>query len=39
MTPILAFDIETIPDATGIRALNGLGAEVNDDDVVAFAQR
>ena len=39
MTPILAFDIETIPDATGIRALNGLGAEVNDDDVVAFAQQ
>ena len=26
MTPILAFDIETVPDANGIRLLHGLPA-------------
>ncbi len=41
MTPILAFDIETIPDCRGLRATLGLPAEVPDADVVeiAFQQR
>ena len=33
MVPILVFDIETIPDVAGIRALNGLPAELGDDEV------
>ncbi|PCL20212.1 3'-5' exonuclease, partial [Snodgrassella alvi] len=37
MTPILAFDIETVPDVAGIRVLNHLPAEVSDADVVEFA--
>ena len=39
MTPILAFDIETIPDVRGIRLLWDLPADVADADVVAFAQQ
>jgi predicted PolB exonuclease-like 3'-5' exonuclease len=34
MTPILTFDIETIPDAEGLRKLWDLGPEVSDDAVV-----
>ena len=37
MVPILVFDIETIPDVAGIRALNGLPAELGDDEVAEFA--
>ena len=34
MTPILVFDIETIPDVEGLRKLWDLGAEVSDQAVV-----
>lgn len=37
MNPILAFDIETIPDVAGIRVLNHLPADVGDTEVVEFA--
>jgi len=41
MTPILAFDIETIPDCDGIRRVHGLPADLSDRDVaeVAFQKR
>jgi predicted PolB exonuclease-like 3'-5' exonuclease len=41
MTPILVFDIETIPDVAGIRRLEGLPATLTDDEVAehAFAAR
>src|SRR4051812_39725875 len=41
MTPILAFDIETIPDCEGIRRVHGLPADLSDRDVgeVAFQKR
>lgn len=39
MTPILAFDIETIPDINGIRLLNRLPADTPDADIVAWAQQ
>lgn len=39
MTPILAFDIETIPDVHGIRLLYDLPKTVSDADVVLFAQQ
>ena len=41
MTPILAFDIETIPDCDGIRRIHGLPAELSDRDVaeIAFQKR
>src|SRR5215813_1185454 len=41
MTPVLAFDIETIPDCEGIRRVYGLPAELSDRDVaeVAFQKR
>jgi predicted PolB exonuclease-like 3'-5' exonuclease len=41
MTPILAFDIETIPDCPGIRRIHDLPAELSDQDVaeVAFQKR
>ena len=39
MPPILAFDIETVPDANGIRLLHGLPADTPDADVVAWAQQ
>jgi predicted PolB exonuclease-like 3'-5' exonuclease len=37
MTPILVFDIETIPDAEGLRRLWGLDAAVSEDAVVDLA--
>ena len=37
MTPILAFDIETIPDASAIRTLNDFPNDISDEDVVAYA--
>jgi len=37
MTPILVFDIETIPDAAGLRKVWGLAPEVSDDAVVELA--
>ena len=41
MTPILTFDIETIPDCDGIRRLHQLPADLSDRDVaeVAFQKR
>jgi 3'-5' exonuclease len=41
MTPILVFDIETIPDCEGIRKIHSLPAELSDRDVaeVAFQKR
>jgi 3'-5' exonuclease len=41
MTPILAFDIETVPDCDGIRRIHGLPDELSDADVaeVAFQRR
>jgi predicted PolB exonuclease-like 3'-5' exonuclease len=41
MTPVLAFDIETVPDCAGIRALYGLPADLPDREVaeVAFQKR
>lgn len=35
--PVLVFDIETIPDVAGVRALNGLPAELSDYEVAEFA--
>ena len=37
MTPILAFDIETIPDAHAIRTLHDFPDDISDADVVEFA--
>lgn len=37
MTPILVFDIETVPDVAGIRDLNDLPAELADAEVAEFA--
>ncbi len=37
MIPVLVFDIETIPDVTGLRALLGHGPEVPDVEVAAQA--
>ncbi|MDF7675451.1 3'-5' exonuclease [Neisseriaceae bacterium ESL0693] len=39
MTPILAFDIETIPDTAGIRTLQHLSSDISDAEVVALAQQ
>jgi predicted PolB exonuclease-like 3'-5' exonuclease len=41
MTPVLVFDIETIPDVAGVRKLQGLSEALPDDDVaeLAFHQR
>ena len=41
MTPVLVFDIETVPDVAGIRRLQGLSDALTDDDVaeLAFHQR
>src|SRR6266849_4914060 len=41
MTPILAFDIETVPDIAGLRLLRDLDAKLSDRDVAehAFQQR
>jgi predicted PolB exonuclease-like 3'-5' exonuclease len=37
MTPLLVFDIETVPDIEGIRKLNDLGPELAADDVAEMA--
>ncbi|MCW5604427.1 MAG: 3'-5' exonuclease [Burkholderiales bacterium] len=37
MTPVLVFDIETIPDVEGLRLLHGLGQEIPDRDVAEMA--
>ena len=37
MTPVLVFDIETIPDVAGLRRLNGLDASLSDDEVAELA--
>ena len=37
MTPVLAFDIETVPDVEGLRRLHGLDAAVSDGDVAEMA--
>ena len=37
MTPILVFDIETIPDAEGVRRVMSFGPELSDASVVEFA--
>jgi len=39
MTPILVFDIETIPDAEGIRRVLSFGPELSDAAVVEFAMQ
>ena len=41
MIPVLVFDIETIPDVAGLRALNGVAADIADADVAqqAFSAR
>jgi len=39
MTPILAFDIETVPDTAGLRLLHGIDPGVSDRDVAEFAFR
>jgi 3'-5' exonuclease len=39
MTPILAFDIETVPDIAGLRLLHGIDPQVSDRDVAEFAFR
>lgn len=37
MTPVLVFDIETVPDVEGLRRLRELAPEVSDRDVAAMA--
>ncbi len=37
MSPVLAFDIETVPDVAGIRRLHGLDSAVSDADAAAMA--
>ena len=37
MTPILAFDIETVPDVEGLRRLHGLDSAIPDRDVADMA--
>jgi len=37
MTPVLAFDIETVPDITGLRRIHALAAEMSDAEVAEFA--
>ena len=37
MTPVLVFDIETIPDVAGLRLLHGVSDEVTDAEVAAMA--
>ena len=41
MTPVLIFDIETIPDVAGLRRLHGLDATLSDGEIaeIAFQQR
>ena len=37
MTPVLVFDIETVPDVAGLRKLNSIAAEISDEQVAAMA--
>jgi predicted PolB exonuclease-like 3'-5' exonuclease len=37
MTPILVFDIETVPDVAGLRRLHGVPADLSDEAVGAWA--
>ena len=37
MSPVLVFDIETVPDVAGLRKLSGIAAEVSDEQVAAMA--
>ena len=37
MTPVLAFDIETVPDTHGLRRLHGLDVSLSDHDVAEYA--
>jgi len=37
MTPVLAFDIETVPDTAGLRRLHDLDETLSDHDVAQFA--
>lgn len=39
MNPILAFDIETIPDIAGLRVLHGLSDALSDQDIVDMAHQ
>src|SRR5512132_3368878 len=39
MTPVLAFDIETVPDVAGLRLLHEIDPQVPDRDVAEFAFR
>jgi predicted PolB exonuclease-like 3'-5' exonuclease len=39
MTPVLAFDIETVPDIEGLRLLHDIDSHVPDRDVAEFAFR
>jgi 3'-5' exonuclease len=39
MTPILAFDIETVPDTAGLRLLHGIDSKLSERDVAEFAFR
>jgi predicted PolB exonuclease-like 3'-5' exonuclease len=39
VTPVLAFDIETVPDADGIRRVLSFGPELSDSSVVEFAMQ
>jgi 3'-5' exonuclease len=39
MTPILCFDLETVPDAAGLRALGHFPAELSDSDGVSHARQ
>jgi predicted PolB exonuclease-like 3'-5' exonuclease len=37
LTPVLVFDIETVPDVAGLRVLHELGSELSDADVATMA--
>jgi len=37
VTPVLVFDIETVPDVAGLRKLNSIAAEISDEQVAAMA--
>ena len=37
MTPVLVFDIETVPDVAGLRRLFAVGSDLSDDDVAELA--
>ena len=37
MTPVLAFDIETVPDIEGLRTLHALGPEMAAKDIAEMA--